>query len=154
MKLITRVPVLLLGFTLLAATGCSKTNDPEKLPIVPPPVVQAPAPPAADAAVANTEKLKGFTYDQRAECTALARSLVLQAEADVAALKAGYNEMLATPTRRAAMVALDAATASLKSATDSLDNASSETWVSIRSSLVSAWQNHVGALALARLEKK
>lgn len=154
MKSITRVSVLLLGFTLVAATGCSKTNDPEKLPIVPSAVVPAPAPPAADAAVANTELLKGFTYEQRTECTALARSLVLQAEADVAAQKTGYNEMLASPARRAAMVALDIATAGLKSATDSLDNVRSETWVSVRSSLVSAWQNHVGALAKARLEKK
>jgi hypothetical protein len=153
MKTITRVPVLLLGFIVLTVTGCGKTDAPEKLPVIPAPVVQAPVPPAVDAA-ANTEKLKGFTFEQRAECVALARSLVLQAEADGAALKMGYNEMMATPARRAAMVALDAATAGLKRATDLLDNVSADTWGSVQSGLVTAWQNHVGALTRARAEKK
>jgi len=153
MKTFIRIPVLLLGFILLTATGCGKTDAPEKLPVIPPPVVSAPVTPAADAA-AITEQLKGFTFEQRMECTALARGLVLQAETDVAALKTGYNEMLATPARRAAMVALDAATAGLKRATDLLDNVSADTWGSVQSGLVTAWQNHVGALDRARAEKK
>ncbi|MDI1248400.1 MAG: hypothetical protein PSV13_05900 [Lacunisphaera sp.] len=153
MKTITRVPVLLLGFVLLTATGCGKADHQDKLPVIPPPVVAAPVPPAADAA-AITEQLKAFTFEQRAECTALARGLVLQAEADVAALKAGYNAMMATPARRAAMVALDAATAGLKRATDLLDNVSAETWGSVQSGLVTAWQNQVGALEQARANKK
>ena len=152
MKTITRLPLMLLGFVLLTAPGCGKTDAPEKLPVIPAPVVSAPVPPAADAA-ATTEKLKGFTFEQRAECTALARGLVLQAEADGAALKMGYNEMMAPPARRAAMVALDAATAGLKRATDLLDNVSADTWGSVQSGLVTAWQNHVGALARARAEK-
>ena len=156
MKTFTRLPVLLLSFTLLTATSCAKTEAPEKLPVAPtpaPPAVQAPVTPPADAA-AITEQLKAFTFEQRAECTALARGLVLQAEADVAALKAGYNAMMAKPARRAAMVALDAATASLKRATDLLDNVSADTWGSVQSGLVTAWQNHVGALDRARAEKK
>lgn len=153
MKAITRVPVLLLGFIVLTATGCAKTEAPEKLPVIPPPVVSAPVTPAADAA-ATTEQLKAFTFEQRAECTTLARGLVLQAEADVAALKAGYNAMMATPARRAAMVALDAATAGLKRATDLLDNVSADTWGSVQAGLVTAWQNHAGALTQARAIKK
>ena len=131
MKTICHTSVLLLGLTTLAFTGFSKAEQVEPA---------AGAPGAVQTSTETSARLKGYTFEQRAEFA-------------IAELNAGYTEMMATPARRAAMEALRRAAADFKDKTSALDNASAETWETIKSNLVTSWVNLQSALAKAREEK-
>ena len=142
-----------LSLALLAATACSKAGQTK--PVVADTPVPAPAqePAPAPTITETTDRLKAYTFEQRAECKVFVKTLVEQGDAAVAEVSLGYNSMLATPARRAAMVALAEAAHNFKDEAGHLDNVSAETWDSVRSGLVTFWQNLAGALAKARESK-
>ena len=144
MKTICHTSVLLLGLTTLAFTGFSKAEQVEPA---------AGAPGAVPTSTETSARLKGYTFEQRAEFSLFVKQLGTQSDAAIAELNAGYTEMMATPARRAAMEALRRAAADFKDKTSALDNASAETWETIKSNLVTSWVNLQSALAKAREEK-
>lgn len=142
------------SFTALTVIACSKAGQnktAETLPVV---VAPAPAPvlapPPAPASTDNADRMKAYTFEQRDAFKSLVTELTAQTAATGAEMNLGYNSMLASPERRAAMEALARSAADFSAQAHALDNVSAETWDSIKSALVTSWQNHAGALAKAR----
>ena len=79
-------------------------------------------------ATVTSAQLKDYTFEQRVEFGTRVKSIGAQFDAAVGELNAGYNEMLASPARRAAMEALRVAAADFKNKTSALDNMTAETW--------------------------
>jgi hypothetical protein len=144
MKTIPRTSVLLLGLTMLVLTPYSKAEQ-EKLAGDTPGVVQT--------STETSAKLKGYTFEQRAEFAIFVKDLGTKSDATITGLNVGYNEMQASPARRAAMEVLRLAAADFKNKTSALDNVTAETWESVRSNLVSSWENLQSALAKVRAVK-
>jgi hypothetical protein len=144
MKTIPRTSVLLLGLSLLSLIAYS-TAEQEKLAGDTPGVVQT--------STETSAKLKAYTFEQRAEFATFVKDLGTKSDIAITGLNVGYNEMQASPARRAAMEALRLAAVDFKNKTSVLDNVTAETWESIRSNLVSSWENLQSALAKARAVK-
>ncbi|MDI1319054.1 MAG: hypothetical protein PSW75_02520, partial [bacterium] len=115
----------------------------------------APVPPATPAPTSTetSDKLKAYTFEQRAEFKGFVNELTAQSDAVVTKLNMGYNSMLVTPARRTAMENLTKAAADFKTQAHALDNVSADTWDSVKSALVNCWQNFAGALTKVRESK-
>ena len=156
MKTLFSRSLFLFGMATLALTACGQSE--QKISTATAPVVTSPPIPAppADPVPTTAEmrsKLEAYTFEQLAEFVTLVDDLGQQADKEQAALNVGYNEMMATPAQRQAMLELHDAAADFKSNTDSLDNAQAVTWETVRSNLTSSWVVLHDALANARSVK-
>ena len=144
MNTIPRTSLLWLGLALLAATAVRAAE---------PAAPAAGSPVVVPSTTETSDRLKAGTFEERAGFSVLVKELGAQAEAARGELNAGYNEMQASPARRAAMELLRLRAADFKDKTSALDNVSAETWETVKSSLVTPWQNLQGAIAKARAAK-
>jgi hypothetical protein len=168
---ITHAAMVLFGLTL-ATSGCSRADRDQSKASPPPPARPSTSETTADFQVASdavareanlapviiaqeteasvADHLSSHTFDERDALVVLVQQLVAQADTDIAALKIGYNDMLAGKSQQDAMAELDRATSGFKAQADTLAAARAENWDTVKSAVVSFWVNLQTALAKAR----
>lgn len=172
---LTPIGVVLFGLALLATPACSQENRDQAGARAAPVAQPVPSATAANFQAASdkvareanlapvtiseqpdisvADHLSSHTFEERDAFVALANKLVAQADTDIAALKMGYNDMLAGKAQQDAMAGLDRAALGFKDKVGTLDAVRAETWDTVKSAVVSFWINLQTALAKARAEQ-
>jgi Skp family chaperone for outer membrane proteins len=145
---IPAVFLFLAASALAAFTACSKqerTQASDKA---------AEAYDSAKTTAANAwDSVKHSTYDSRDAFNKELKALNSKFDANVAELRANYDEAKASASRKAAMDELKSADADFKEKMSAVGKATSDTWESVRSSTVASWDRLEAAYQKARAEK-
>ncbi len=145
---IPAVFLLLAASALATFTACSKQERAQASDKA------ADAYDSAKTATANAwDSVKNSTYDSRDAFNKELKALNSKFDANVAELRANYNEAQASASRKAAMDELKSADADFKEKMSAVGKATGDTWESVRSSTVASWDRLEAAYQKARAEK-
>jgi hypothetical protein len=143
----TSLASAILAAGTLALAGISSGQD-ERVGTVSPPPGGSSSLPLPPSGISN--RLKQYSYEQRADFTATVRTLATQSDNTWTAMNVGYIEMEATAPRRSAMEFLRTTQIDFKDKVAALDNTTPETWETLKGNVVMAWDRYEQALLKAR----